>query len=168
MRYAVWAAAVSTLRAGSAEAMPIPALYLDHAVTLASGGCGQAFHRNVYGACVPNGAGWGVAAPGYYGGGGGWSGGSWHGGGWHGGVVIGTAAVVDTGMAAAATAVGIMGMAEVDMGMAGVDTGMAAAITANGLAPWRRLLKEEAALHRRVGGRAGLLPGEAAKEMAPA
>jgi hypothetical protein len=134
MRYAVWAAAVSTLLAGSAEAMPIPALYLDHAVTLVSGGCGPAFHRNVYGACVPNGVGWGVAAPGYYGGGGGWSGGSWHEGGWHGGgghwhgggSDIGMAAAataVDTGMARAAPAVGI--------GMAGLDTGMAAAITAN-------------------------------------
>jgi hypothetical protein len=52
--------------------------------------------RNVYGAYVPNGPGWGgvVVAPGFYRGGywhggyyhgGGWHGGGWPGGGWHGG-----------------------------------------------------------------------------------
>jgi hypothetical protein len=64
---------------------------------LLPGGCGYAYHRNVYGACVPNGYGWGagvVVAPGFFGapgwhggyyGGGGWHGGYYHGGGWHGG-----------------------------------------------------------------------------------
>jgi hypothetical protein len=97
MRVATWAsmAALSTLLAGSAEAMPTPAPYrADSGITLASGGCGPAFHRDVYGACVPNGYGWGAVGPGYYGGGwhggggyygGGWHGGGWHGGGWHGG-----------------------------------------------------------------------------------
>ena len=101
-------AAVSTLLAGSAAAMPTPAPYhADSGITLAAGGCGYAYHRNVYGACVPNGYGWGgggVVAPGFYGapgwrggyyGGAGWHGGyyhggyyhggGWHGGGWHGG-----------------------------------------------------------------------------------
>src|SRR4029077_3201645 len=104
MRVASWAsiAAVSTMLAGSAAAMPPPAPYhTDSGITLAAGGCGYAYHRNVYGACVPNGYGWGggvVAAPGYYGygapgywhggayyHGGGWHGGAWHGAGWHGG-----------------------------------------------------------------------------------
>ena len=102
MRVASWAsiAAVSTLLAGSAEAMPTPAPYrADSGITLAAGGCGSAYHRNVYGACVPNGY-WGVVvvapgfygAPGWHGGyyGGGWHGGYYHGGGyieaWHGGV----------------------------------------------------------------------------------
>jgi hypothetical protein len=96
-------AALTTLLAGSASAMPTPAPYrADSAITLAAGGCGYAFHRNVYGGCVPNGYGWGggvVAAPGFYGGGGyyggGWHGGGyyhgggWHGGGWHGGAYHG-------------------------------------------------------------------------------
>lgn len=90
MRVASWAsmAALTTLLAGSAEAMPTAALYhADSGITLAAGGCGPAYHRNVYGACVPGG---GVAvAPGFYGGGGyyggGWHGGYYHGGGWHGG-----------------------------------------------------------------------------------
>jgi hypothetical protein len=111
MRAASWAslAAVSTLLAGSAEAMPSPAPYrADSGITLAAGGCGPAFHRNIYGNCVPNGYGWGgpvVVGPGFYGApgygyggwhggyggwhggyyGGGWHGGGWHGGGWHGG-----------------------------------------------------------------------------------
>jgi len=112
MRVASWAsiAAVSTLLAGSAEAMPIPAPYpVDSGVILAAGGCGVSYHRNVYGACVPNGYGGGVVvAPGFYGApgwrggyygggwhggyhhggyyhGGAWHGGAWHGGGWHGG-----------------------------------------------------------------------------------
>jgi hypothetical protein len=92
MRVACWAsmAALTTLLAGSAEAMPTPAPYrADLVTTLAAGGCGPAYHRNVYGACVPNGWGGGVVvAPGFYGGGwhgGGWHGGGWHGGGWHGG-----------------------------------------------------------------------------------
>ena len=101
MRVASWAsiAAVSTLLAGSAAAMPTPAPYrADSGITLAAGGCGYAYHRNVYGACVPNGYGWGggaVVAPGFYGapgywhggyyGGAGWHGGYYHGGGWHGG-----------------------------------------------------------------------------------
>jgi hypothetical protein len=97
MRIASWAsiAAVSTLVAGSAAAMPTPAPYHgDSGMTLAAGGCGVAYHRNVYGACVPNGYGGVVVAPGFYGapgwhggyyGGGGWHGGYYHGGGWHGG-----------------------------------------------------------------------------------
>jgi hypothetical protein len=94
MRVASWAsmAALTTLLAGSAEAMPTPAPYhADSGITLAAGGCGPAYHRNVYGACVPNGWGGGVVvAPGFYGGGGGYYGGGWHGGyyhggGWHGG-----------------------------------------------------------------------------------
>jgi hypothetical protein len=111
MRIASWAAmaTLTTLLAGSAEAMPTPAPYRgDSVITLAAGGCGVGFHRNVYGACVVNGYGWGggaVVAPGFYGGGGyyhggyygggyyhggawhggGWHGGGWHGGGWHGG-----------------------------------------------------------------------------------
>jgi hypothetical protein len=94
MRIASWAsiAALTTLLAGSAEAMPTPAPYRgDSVITLAAGGCGYGLHRNVYGACVVNGPGWGgvVVAPGFYGGGyyhgGGWHGGYYHGGGWHGG-----------------------------------------------------------------------------------
>lgn|GEM_PF-1939536 len=113
MRVASWAsfAAVSTLLAGSAAAMPAPAPYhADSGITLAAGGCGYAFHRNIYGNCVPNGYGYGgvVVAPGVYGApgywhggyggwhggygawhggyyGGGWHGGAWHGGAWHGG-----------------------------------------------------------------------------------
>ena len=77
--------------------MPTPAPYHgDSVITLAAGGCGYGWRRNVYGACAPNGPGWGgvVVAPGFYGGGGwhggyyhggGWHGGGWHGGGWHGG-----------------------------------------------------------------------------------
>ena len=86
MRVASWAsmAALTTLLAGSAEAMPTPAPYHeDPGITLAAGGCGYAYHRNVYGACVPNGYGGVVVAPGLYGGG--YYGGGWHGGGWHGG-----------------------------------------------------------------------------------
>jgi hypothetical protein len=93
----------ATLLASSANAMPTPAPYRgDSVITLTAGGCGPAYHRNVYGACAPNGYGWGggvVVAPGFYGGGygGGWHGGyyhgggayyhggGWHGGGWHGG-----------------------------------------------------------------------------------
>jgi hypothetical protein len=82
-------AALATLLAGSAEAMPTPAPYRgDSVITLAAGGCGYYWHRNVYGACVPNGPGWGggvVVAPGYYGGYGGP--GYWHGGYYHGGGV---------------------------------------------------------------------------------
>lgn len=96
-------AALTTLLFGSANAMPTPAPYRgDAGITLAAGGCGPAYHRNVYGACVPNGYGGVVVAPGFYGGGygggwhgggwhggyyhgGGWHGGGWHGGGWHGG-----------------------------------------------------------------------------------
>ena len=89
MRVASWAsiAAVSTLLAGSAEAMPAPAPYrADLGIILAEGGCGPAFFRNAFGACVPYGGGGGVVvAPGFYGGGGGYYGGGWHGGGWHGG-----------------------------------------------------------------------------------
>ena len=93
MRIASWAsiAGVSTLLAGSAAAMPTPAPYhADSGITLAAGGCGPYYHRNVYGACVPNGYGGVVVAPGFYGGGGGYyGGGGWHGGGahWHGGGV---------------------------------------------------------------------------------
>ena len=86
-------AALTTLLAGSANAMPTPAPYRgDSSITLAAGGCGPAFHRNVYGGCVPWGAGGVVVAPGFYGGGyhggGGYyhgGGGYYHGGGWHGG-----------------------------------------------------------------------------------
>jgi hypothetical protein len=116
MRLASWAsiAALAPVLAGSAEAMPTPAPYRgDSVITLAAGGCGYGWHRNVYGACVVNGPGWGggvVVAPGFYGGYGGpgyWHGGAyyhggasyhyhynyhtsyhtggWHGGGWHGG-----------------------------------------------------------------------------------
>jgi hypothetical protein len=91
MRLASWAsiAAVSTLLAGSAEAMPTPAPYhTDSGITLAAGGCGYAYHRNIYGACVPNGYGWGggvVVAPGFYGAPGYWHGGYYGGAGWHGG-----------------------------------------------------------------------------------
>jgi hypothetical protein len=98
MRVVSWASmvALTTLLVGSAEAMPTPAPYHgDSVVTLASGGCGPYYFRNVYGACVPNGWGGGVVVtPGFYGGGwhggggyygGGWHGGGWHGGGWHGG-----------------------------------------------------------------------------------
>jgi hypothetical protein len=111
MRIAI--ATISALLAGSAAAMPTPAPYhADSEITLAAGGCGLAYHRNIYGACVPNGYGWGggaVVAPGFYGApgwhsgyyggaswhggyyhggyyhGGGWHGGYYHGGGWHGG-----------------------------------------------------------------------------------
>jgi hypothetical protein len=106
MRVASWAsiAAASILVAGSAEAMPTPAPYrAESGITLAAGGCGYAYHRTVYGACVPNGYGGVVVAPGFYGApgwhggyygsgwhggyyhGGAWHGGTWHGGGWHGG-----------------------------------------------------------------------------------
>jgi hypothetical protein len=109
-------AALTTFLAGSANAMPAPAPYHgDPEITLAAGGCGPAFFRNAFGACVPFGAGGGVVvAPGFYGGGygyhgggygyrggyyhgggayyhgggyhaGGWHGGGWHGGGYHGG-----------------------------------------------------------------------------------
>ena len=91
-------ASLATLLVGSANAMPAPSpFHGDSAVTLAAGGCGPAYHRNIYGGCVPNGWGGGVvAAPGFYGGGygyhgggyyhgGGWHGGYYHGGGWHGG-----------------------------------------------------------------------------------
>jgi len=84
-------AALTILIAGSAEAMPTPAPYrADSVITLAAGGCGVGFHRNVYGACVVNGPGWGgaVVAPGYYGYGapGYWHGGAYyHGGYYHGG-----------------------------------------------------------------------------------
>ena len=78
-------AAFTTLLAGSAEAMPTPAPYrADSGIILAEGGCGPAYFRNAYGACVPYGWGGGaVVAPGFYGGG--YHGGGWHGGGWHGG-----------------------------------------------------------------------------------
>lgn len=111
MRIACWAsiAALTTVFAGSAEAMPTPAPYHgDSVITLVAGGCGYGLHRNIYGNCVLNGPGWGgaVVAPGFYGapgyggggyyhggyyhggyyhGGGGWHGGYYHGGGWHGG-----------------------------------------------------------------------------------
>ena len=82
-------ASLATLLAGSANAMPTPAPYHgDSAVTLAAGGCGPAYHRNIYGGCVPNGWGGGVVvAPGFYGGGYGYHGGYYHGGGayYHGG-----------------------------------------------------------------------------------
>jgi hypothetical protein len=109
-------AAFATLLAGSANAMPAPAPYHgDSAITLAAGGCGPAYFRNAFGACVPYGVGGGgvVVAPGFYGGGYGYHGGGygyhgggygyhgggygyhgggygyhgggWHGGGWHGG-----------------------------------------------------------------------------------
>jgi hypothetical protein len=78
-------AAFTTLLAGSAEAMPTPTPYrADSGIVLAEGGCGPAYFRNAYGACVPYGWGGGaVVAPGFYGGG--YHGGGWHGGGWHGG-----------------------------------------------------------------------------------
>ena len=85
-------AALTTLLAGSVNAMPTPAPYhSDSAITLAAGGCGPAFHRSVYGGCVPNGYGWGggvVVAPGFYGGG--YRGGYYHGGGayYHGGRLL--------------------------------------------------------------------------------
>jgi hypothetical protein len=85
-------AALATLCTGSAEAMLTPAPYrAEPVITLAAGGCGVGFHRNVYGACVVNGPGWGggvVVAPGYYGYGapGYWRGGAYyHGGYYHGG-----------------------------------------------------------------------------------
>ena len=86
MRIGSWAlmGATATLLAGSAEAMPTPAPYrAEPVITLAAGGCGIGFHRNVYGACVVNGPGWGgaVVAPGYYGYG---APGYWHGGYYHG------------------------------------------------------------------------------------
>ena len=65
-------AALAGLLTGSAEAMPIPAPYrADPVITLAAGGCGYGWHRNIYGNCVVNGPGWGgvVVAPGFYGGG---------------------------------------------------------------------------------------------------
>jgi len=70
-------AALATLLVGSANAMPTPAPYRgDSSITLAAGGCGPAYHRNVYGGCVPNGWGGGVVvAPGFYGGGYGYHGG---------------------------------------------------------------------------------------------
>jgi hypothetical protein len=88
MRLASWAsiAGLTTLLVGSAEAMPTLAPYhADSEITLAADGCGYYWHRNVYGACVPNGPGWGgvVVAPGYYGYG---APGYWHGGYYHGGV----------------------------------------------------------------------------------
>jgi hypothetical protein len=90
MRLASWAAiaALTTLLAGSAEAMPTPAPYhAESEITLAADGCGYYWHRNVYGACVRNGPAWGgvVVAPGYYGGYG--APGYWHGGYYHGGGV---------------------------------------------------------------------------------
>jgi hypothetical protein len=81
-------AALTTLLASSANAMPTPAPYrVDSNLTLAAGGCGPAFHRNIYGGCVPFGAGGGGVAPGFYGGGYGYHGGYYHGGGayYHGG-----------------------------------------------------------------------------------
>ena len=81
-------AAVATLFAGSAGAMPIPAYHPESGVTLVAGGCGYGLHRNIYGNCVVNGPGWGgaVVAPGYYGyGAPGYHGGYYHGGGWHAG-----------------------------------------------------------------------------------
>jgi hypothetical protein len=97
-------AGLATFLAGSANAMPAPAPYHgDSAIILAEGGCGPAYFRNAFGACVPYGVGGPVVvAPGFYGGGygyhggyyhgggayyhgGGWHGGGWHGGGYHGG-----------------------------------------------------------------------------------
>ena len=106
-------AALTTLLAGSADAMPTPAPYrADSVITLAAGGCGYGWHRNIYGNCRPNGPGWGgvAVAPGYYGygapgywhggyyhggayyHGGYYHGGYYHGGGWHGGAWHGGAA----------------------------------------------------------------------------
>ena len=83
------AAAFATLMVGSAHALPTPAPYrADLGIILAEGGCGPAFFRNAYGACVPYGGPGVVVAPGFYGGGyygGGWHGGGYYGGGWHGG-----------------------------------------------------------------------------------
>ena len=117
-------AALATLLVGSANAMPTPAPYHgDSSITLAAGGCGPAYHRNVYGGCVPNGyeGGGVVVAPGFYGGGYGYHGGYYHGGGayyhgggyyhggrllsrrglagggWHGGGTTGTTAVFTAG-----------------------------------------------------------------------
>ena len=96
-------AALATLLAGSANAMPTPAPYHGNsAITLAAGGCGPAYHRNVYGGCVPNGYGWGggvVVAPGFYGGGYGYHGGGYYHGG---GATITAAATVTAGAGTAA------------------------------------------------------------------
>lgn len=97
MRIAVQALAVGVASFfGSAQAMPIAQPPKgDPMITLAAGGCGPSWHRDVYGACVPNGPGWGggvvvapgiYGAPGYYHGGyygGGYHGGYYHGGGHH-------------------------------------------------------------------------------------
>ena len=108
-------AALATLLVGSANAMPTPAPYRgDSSITLAAGGCGPAYHRNVYGGCVPNGWGGGVVvAPGFYGGGYGYHGGYYHGGGATitAGVTITGAATITAGagMAAAGTVAGTTG-----------------------------------------------------------
>src|ERR1700727_1985848 len=48
-------ASLATLLVGSANAMPAPAPFDgDSAVTLAAGGCGPAYHRNIYGGCGPH------------------------------------------------------------------------------------------------------------------
>jgi hypothetical protein len=138
MRVASWAsiAAVSTMLAGSAAAMPTPAPYhTDSGITLAAGGCGYAYHRNVYGACVPNGYGWGggvVVAPRFYGGAAAITAAAGTG-------AAGTGATIKAalGMAAlgmAAVGMGVAGTAGVGTeavvtGMAGVGTGMEAAVT---------------------------------------
>ncbi len=55
-------AAFTTLLAGSAEAMPTPAPYrAASGIILAEGGCGPAYFRNAYGACVPYGWGGGLS-----------------------------------------------------------------------------------------------------------
>ncbi len=100
-------AALTTLLASSAHAMQTPApFHADSNITLAAGGCGPAFFRNAFGACVPYGGGGVVVAPGFYGGGYGYHGGYYggyhggyyhgggayyHGGGWHGGAYHGGA-----------------------------------------------------------------------------
>ena len=118
-------AALTTLLVGSANAMPTPAPYRgDLAITLAAGGCGPAYHRNVYGGCVPNGWGGGVVvAPGFYGGGYGDDGGGYY----HGGGIITEVA----GYGAAGAGTGAAGMEGGTT--AAARTGMAVAITGDRL-----------------------------------
>ena len=142
------AAAVATLFASPAGAMPIPAYHPELSVTLVAGGCGYGWHRNIYGNCVVNGPGWGgvVVAPGYYGygapgyyhggyyHGGGWHGGYYHGGGYHGGGWHGGGARHG---AAALMAAADTGTAAADTGTAAADITGAAGTVVEGL--WRAL-----------------------------
>jgi len=72
MRKTLAASAVALLglAAVPASAMPFGSMAgadrADPGVTLVAGGCGPGFHRNYYGRCIPNGYGYGYAAPHVY------------------------------------------------------------------------------------------------------